>query len=1195
MNENGSISKNLMLELHEKASRREGDLSREFSFISSWGRMASQPTGQSLLVWLLFCVFFVTTLPGQGLTGQISGSVRDSTGKAVVGAGVALTNTLTRQNRQVPTNQIGDFVFTEVLPGGFTLSVESPGFSRFEQKGIVLSANERLVLDPIALALGKISEVVSVEANLAPLQTESAERSALLDSHQLTELALKGRDYLGMLQLLPGIVDTASTSREAPGLNTLQGLYFNGTRQGSLNLTLDGISTMDTGGGTGPYFEPSIDAVAEVKVLLTNYQAEYGRSSGGTITTVTKSGTRDFHGGAYYYFRNEDLNADEFFNNLKGIPRPRYRYNYPGYFAGGPVLVPGTNFNQHRDKLFFFWSEEFLRRAYPTAISYQTFPTALERQGNFSQSVDQNGQLIVIKDPSNGVPFPGNIVPANRIDPNGQALLNLFPQPNAADPTHTYNYAVQNTIDQPRNDQVLRLDWNLSPKNQFYARGIKDHEDKEGGFGWVLSSPAWPQLPIDYNISSEGLVSTLIHTFGPTRVNELTFGVNRGYATAGPLSQTALAANSRAALHLNLPQFFPGSNPLNVVPNTTFGGVPDAPQLNLDQRFPYFGANDTWEISDNYSQVRGSHNLKFGTYVDYSSKNIQLSTFFNGQFAFDRDANNPLDTGYAFSNALVGSVDSYTESTAHPAAHGRDTSVEWYAEDSWRLAKRFTLDAGVRFYWLHPTSSAGNQLAAFDPSTYQASRQPPLIQPYIDPSNGKRVGRDPLTGQIVPAVKIGSFSTAAGTPNQGMKLYNERVLQNPPIQLAPRIGFAWDVFGNGRTAVRSGFGIFYDRFPQNQITQLVQSPPLVNTPTANYTTIASLLSTPLSLSPNNVFGIQNDYRPPAVYSWSFGLQQNVGFNTALEIAYVGDVARHGMQVRDLNANTYGTNFLPASIDPTVSGNKPLPANFLRPVAGFGDISYMEFASNSNYNALQVHVSRRFSSRLTFNLSYTWSKALNIADTSSSAVNPVLNYDSRNYGPAVFDRRQALDIGYVYVLPSFSRYWDNKFTRTALNGWEFTGIASFISGPPTAIAYSFVTATDVTGGSGIGLDSRVDLTCNPNLPGGDRSFVRSFNTGCESAPAKAELGIGNASKYPLVGPGVENLDMSLFKNFKLGANETRRLQFRLETYNTLNHAQFTSVDASARFDSTGKQVNQEFGQYIASAPARRVVLGLKLYF
>lgn len=1137
----------------------------------------------------------VPAIYAQGLTGQISGSVRDPAGREIWGIGVTLTNSETTQVRESATNDDGGFIFPELLPGIYALTVEASGFKRFEQTSIILTANERLVLNPVVLVLGQMNETVSVQANVTPLQTESAERSALVDARQLQELSLKGRDYLGMLQLLPGIVDTASTSREAPGLNALQGLYFSGNRQGTINLTLDGISTMDTGGGTGPYFEPSIDAIAEVRVLQTNYQSEYGRTSGGTINTVTKSGGRAFHGGAYYYFRNEALNANEFFNNLQGIARPLYRYNYPGYFIGGPIILPGTKFNRERNKLFFFWSEEFLKRDYPTSLSYQTFPTALERQGNFSQTVDQNGVQIPIKDPSNGAAFARNIVPLDRIDKNGQTLLNIFPLPNAVDLKHAYNYIAQNTIEQPRDDQVLRVDWNVSPATQFYARGIGDHESKQGGFGWVLASAAWPQLPIDYKIKSEGFVGTLIHTFSSSKVNELTFGVNRGFATAGALTQAGLAGNSRTALHLDIPQFYPGSNPLNVVPNATFGGLSNAPQLNIDQRFPYFGANDVWEYSDNYSQIVGEHNLKAGIYVDHAAKNLQLSTFFNGTFAFDRDVNNPLDTGYAFSNALLGTVDSYTESNQHPAAHARDTNVEWNIQDTWKLTRRFTIDAGLRFYWIRPTLDAGLQLAAFDPNTYRAGQQPPLIQPYINPENGQRVGRDPVTGQLLPAVKIGSFSPNAGVPNQGMKIYNETVLKTPPIQVAPRVGFAWDVFGDGGTAVRAGFGVFYDRFPQNQVNQLVQSPPLVNTPTANYTTISNLLATRLSLSPGSVFGIQNDYKPPAVYNWSFGIQREIGFNTVLDVAYVGDVARHNMQIRDLNATAYGTNFLASSIDPTLSGNRPLPANFLRPIQGFSSIQYMEFASNSNYHALQVRAGRRLSSRLTFNLSYTWSKVLDVADKESSAVNPVLDFNSRNYGPASYDRRHALVINYVLSLPSLSRIFDSGITRQLFNGWEVSSIASFISGAPTSINYSFVTAADVTGASGAGIDSRVDLVCNPNLASGERTFSRAFKTACVQAPTKAELGIGNASKFPIVGPGTEDFDISLFKNFRLGDNESRRLQVRFETFNTFNHTQFTAIDTNARFDTRGAQVNQQFGQYIAAAPARRLVLGIKVYF
>jgi hypothetical protein len=1138
--------------------------------------------------------FILSVLPAasQGLTGQISGTIRDSTGKPVLHAAVLLENSETGQRRQTLTNEEGQFVLAEVLPGAFTLTAEAVGFKRFQQD-ILLSASERLVLKAIDLEIGAVSEIVKVEAAAAQLQVESAERSGLVDSHQMQELSLKGRDYLATLKLLPGVYDANNATREAPGGSTLQGIFINGNRQGSLNLTLDGISTMDTGGGTGPYLQASIDAVAEVKVLTGNYQAEYGRSSGGTINTVTKSGTRAFHGGAYYYLRNEALNANDFFANRQHLPRSPYRFNYPGYFVGGPVLIPGTHFNRNRQKLFFFWSEEFLPRTVPTVVTFQTFPTALERQGDFSQTVDQNGRLIPIRDPSTNSPFPGNVVPSNRISPAGQALLKLFPQPNTVDPTHTYDYVFQAALQQPRNDQILRIDWNISPGTQFYARGVKDFQAIRGGFGFALGSPSWPQLPISYEIHGQGIVATLIHTFNPRTVNELTFGVNRGLQTVSPLNAAALSANQRTSLGVNLPQFFPQANPSNLVPNATFGGVPDAPQLNVDQRYPYFGANNVWQYSDNLSQVRGKHSAKLGIYIDQSRKNFQLASAFNGAFAFDRDANNPLDTGYAFSNAILGSVDSYTESTQHPVVHARDTNIEWYAQDAWRVTRRLTLDMGMRFYWINPTSSADTQLATFDASAYRAGEQPPLIRPYLDPATGARVGRDPITGQTLPAVKIGSFSTAAGTPNQGMQIYQTKLMTTPPIQLAPRFGVAWDVFGNGKTAIRGGFGIFYDRFPQNQVGQFLVEPPLVNTPTVNYTSIANLLSAPLSLSPNNVFGIQQNFKPPAVYNWSFGIQQSVGAGSVLDVAYVGDVARHGMQYRDLNATAYGTNFLASSLDPTLTGGRPLPPNFLRPFLGYGSIQYMEFASNSNYNALQVQLTRRLSTRLTFHLSYTWSKTLDVADTPLSAVNPVLDYGNRNYGPASFDRRQNLAINYVLALPSMSKFWSNRFSRQALDGWELSGILSFISGAPQPINYSFVTATDVTGASGVGIDSRVDLSCNPNLAAGDRSIYRGFDTTCVHPPTKAGLGIGNASKYPIVGPGVNNFDISLYKNFRFG--ESRRAQFRLETYNTFNHAQFTALDNNARFDASGNQVNQQLGQYTATAPARRVVLGLKIYF
>ncbi len=415
------------------------------------------------------------SLLGQGLTGQISGTVTDPSGGAVANSAVQLTSIQTSQTRSTNTDNDGRFVFPELLPGNYSITIQNAGFKKYEQTGISVTATERVTLPAISLQLGAVSETVSVTGQTAAVQTESSERAGLITSREMQEISLKGRSYIGTTRLLPGVIDTAN--RESPGWNDLVGININGTRAGSIDLNLDGITSLDTGSLTGPYLAPSIDAVAEVKVLLSNYQAEYGRSSGGTINTVIKSGTRDLHGGAYYFLRNEDLNANEWNNNRNGLPRPRYRFNNPGYFIGGPVLLPGVRFNRNRDKLFFFWSQDFLPLTIPSTASTKTFPTALERAGNFSQSG------VTIIDPNSRAPLPGNIVPANRIDPNGQKLLNLLPLPNTVGPGGQYNWTAVSINKQPRRDSVLRVDYNISQNTTFYVRLIQDYQASQGGWG----------------------------------------------------------------------------------------------------------------------------------------------------------------------------------------------------------------------------------------------------------------------------------------------------------------------------------------------------------------------------------------------------------------------------------------------------------------------------------------------------------------------------------------------------------------------------------------------------------------------------------------------------------------------------------------------------------------------------------------
>jgi hypothetical protein len=1141
----------------------------------------------------------------QGLTGQISGSLTDSQGGVVSSARVEVINEETAQSRVVTSDGEGNFVVTQLLPGTYSLFVTASGFKRFEQKGIILAANERFVVRKVTLEIGEMNQTVTVTAEAPNVQTQSAERGGLISEEQIQGISLKGRDYLGLVRLLPGVVDTAN--REAPGWNNLVGVTVNGSRGGTLNLTLDGVSSLDTGSQLGPYLAPGLDAIGEIKVLLTNYQAEYGRSSGGTINVVIKNGTRDFHGGGFYFKRHEQFNANGFFNNRDNLEKPRYRFNYWGGHIGGPVIIPGTGFNKNRDKLFFFWSQEYLPRIFPTRIGNLTFPTELERNGDFSKI------STVIRDPLTGQQFRDpsratadnpqglNIIPLNRIDANGQKLLNIFPLPNATAPA--FNTVFQSSVDQPRREELLRVDWNIGSKTTFYARGIQNYEAFKGDFNFVLASNIWPQFPIKYQIESRGLVSTLIHTFNPTLTNELTFGVNRALQTVNPLNQAGLDRNDRVNLGLTLPQFFPAINPLNLVPNATFGGViQNAPQLNIEQRFPFFGTNNIWNWSDNLSKVWGSHNLKAGFYLEYTTRNAARAAAFNGTFSFDNNTNNPLNAGHPFANALIGVVNSYTEADGKLNGHARYKNIEWFLQDNWKVNKRLTLDYGLRFYYIQPTISAGDNLAYFDLRLYDASKQPRLMEPFcqnnVNPCSGaNRVARDPVTGLILPSVKIGTFAPGSGTPFQGMRVLEESVLNSPGINLGPRVGFAYDIFGDGKTSLRGGIGVFYDRFNDDQVLQLVEAPPNVITATANFTTIKDLLATPLSVSPAGVFAVQTDFDSPAVYNFSLGVQRDIGYNTVIDVAYVGSLARHLLHRRSINSVPYGARFLQSSIDQTVSGGAtPLPDNFLRPFSGYGDINLIEFASNSNYHSLQVQANRRFSSNLSFGLSYTWSKAMDLVDGNNNNINPFIDPRVRNYGKAGFDRTHIFTINYIYKLPGLSKYWDNALARTVFDGWELSGNTSFISGAPLGIGYGLSPGADLVGGSGAGLDSRVVLTGDPNLPKDQRTLTRHFDTSAVRMPSRAEFGVGNAPKDPIRGPGVNNWDISVFKNFRIGGENGVSMQYRLEMYNAFNHTQFDAVDTTAQFNpNTGAQTNARFGAYTTARDSRRIVMGLKLNF
>jgi len=1126
---------------------------------------------------------------GQSISGTITGTVADPSHAVVVGAKVTLIAETTDTQRETITDEAGGFSFNLVQPGSYTLVVESAGFKTFRRANMALTANERLPVE-VALEIGAPSETVRVEAQGAAVQTASAERSGLVNASQLSSLQLKGRDFMGLLRLLPGVTDT--NARDSPTNNSLTGVSIQGGREGTYNLTLDGVTNLDTGSNTGPYFEPSMDAIAEVKVLLTNYQAEYGRNSGASINVIMKYGGKEFHGSGYYYKRNEALNANSFFNNFSGRPRDRYRYDLYGFTAGGPAYIPGK-FNRNRDKLFLFYSEEIAPQRVPNPISFVTMPTALERQGDFSQTRNSDGSRVVIQDAAAHVPYPGNVIPTSQINPNGQAILKIFPLPNVTSPTLQYNYAVQTTLNRPRHVEMLRMDYAINSTTTFYWRGIQSRERFEGTAGIVGYSANWPQIPELYNLQGRGFVANLTKLFSSRTVNEFVFGVNRGAQSRNTLNAESRAANQRSKVGLStLGKFNPGNNFLDIIPNATFGGVPNAANLALDPKFPFLATNNMWTYTDNLSHALGPHMLKLGIYFTPVARNTRRESIFNGAFDFSRNTNSPLDTGWAWANALTGSFASYTESNSMSFARGRLYNLEWYAQDSWKVHKKLSVELGIRFYLIPPNHTAENNIAAFVPERFNTGNIPLLYQPAI--VSGQRVAINPLNGSTASAPLIGALIPGTGDFFNGIVVasqdssYPRGLMNNRGVQYAPRIGFAYDVFGNGRTAIRSGFGIFYDRIQGDQTYNLVQNPPLRLTPIVYYNNFNTYLQSSGSVFPNIVMGLSRSGELPNVMNWSFGVQHALGFGTVIDVAYVGSAARHLMVQRNINATPYGANFASQNQDQT-SPAKPLPSTFFRPYIGYADIQYYEFSSSSNYNALQMQVNRRFARSLQYGVSWTWSKAMDFADGNFSNVANVAPVRVWNYGKAGFDHTHNLVFSFTWDLPKLGQRWNNAVVKGAFDGWQLSGITSFVSGVPLGIGLSTTDGADIPGG---GDGARVVVLTNPILPKGERSFTRYFNTDAFGRPAKGTF--GNASKDVIRGPGTNNWDLSMLKSFPL-KSEARRLQLRGELYNAWNHTQFSSLDTTAQFTPDGKQVNARFGQPIGARPARQMQMSLRFTF
>jgi hypothetical protein len=1140
-------------------------------------------------------------LSAQTVTGSISGTVVDAQGAVIPGASLRLVSDSTGALRAATSNGRGDFAFDALPPDSYTLSVELEGFKKYEQRNVHVEPSDRLSVGQIPLDLGAASEVVTVIASGAKVQTVSSERSGIITSEQIDHLTVVNRDFSVLASLQPGVV--YNPGAEAQSFSSSSQFNVNGGRAGQNNITIDGIPT-ENSNGTGVNTFQSWDSISQVKVLTSSFQAEFGRKPGAAIQAVTKSGTLNYHGAAYWYQRNEAFNALGAFNKAPGSPNPPYRFTTAGANVGGPAYIPGLA-RRGQQKLFFFFNEEQQRELRPLDQRRVTVPTLLERHGDFSRSANpyirdpakaalpcsaptatrpaQTDGCFQAVDPGTGQPKLG-LIPQNVIDPRMEAYLNLLPAPNHVG--GGYNYQVQESLQIPKHTETARIDFVATPATTFYS--VLNHWwDDEQGFAVPAGNANWGWLPSEYNPISRTINLSATHIFGHTLFFESSFSGSR-WTEGNQPQQRYLDARNRALTGVTLPQFHPENNPLNLVPQAAFTGISMPANPTIENRFPITGTETVISWSGVLTKTAGSHLVKAGVFFEHWNQLKGVNGNFTGTYDFASNNSNYTtalgNTGNPYANALLGNFFSYTESTTRPPLDNRYNGLEWYVQDNWKASPRLTLDLGLRMGVAQPFHSPRGQEAGFVPTLFDPAQAVSLYTRATAPNAA-------VIGAIVPNAGNPLNGTVARTLTPS---YPPGLRDLGGVTIAPRLGFAFDPAGHGTTAIRGGFGLFYDmRERDNFYVNLYKNPPLQLNPVIEFANVRTLLNANNFSFPSLTSGFQRDRQMPSVMNVSIGIQHEIGLKTVLDVAYVGAFASHLLWRRNLNAIPLGTTLNPA--------NSGVPSQFFRPFIGYGDILYSEYAATSNYNSLQAMVSRRFAQNLQFSVAYTLSRALDYADTETNQVinAQVFGVSPRayDYGVAGFDHTHILKGSWTWELPRLRQAWTSGVMKALLDDWTWSGIATLQSGAPQTVALDNVTIIDATGSHSFNATAwsgsptqgaRVNVVNNT----GD------VNTMVLAPPPQGTL--GNAGKFLFRAPWLNNWDMGLFKRIPLPTARWK-LFFRVEAYNVFNRTNFTTTETRARFtiDTTSgtsvTQTNPAFGTFTAAYPKRRLQLALRLAF
>ncbi len=1141
-----------------------------------------------LVILALAFLCLSSTVMAQDAT--LVGTVTDPSGAAVPNVKITVTHLETSLVHTAVTNDSGQYVLPELKIGHYDATAEASGFKVAEQKGVVLQVGDRARLD-FQMQLGGAQETVTVEANAIRIQSDSGEQSNVITGQQISQIAVAGRSMYQLAALTPGASSAIGTGGMSSGeVNTPVGgdasVEFNGMRQNHNIYLLDGGEDDDRGGAGGMSIAPSSDAIAEFRALTSNYSADYGLSSGGTMTMVLKSGSSTLHASAWEFNRNDALDARGFFNPA---PQPvaELRLNVFGFNVGGPVTL-GKFYNRDRKKTFFFYNMEWRRLIQGSITNGQPVPDPTTYGGNFSgltkailvPGADQVSAGVLAQNCPGGVlpagvvqgkAFPGNVIPSCMISPNSTALLSagIFPAPTSAN--NIFNGAA--TAPTNLKEEIVRIDHNFTSKFSVFGHFIAEQVSQ----GFPISQWSGANVPTVGDTFGNPSYSAVVHAtyaISPNLLNEIAFNYNGNRINIVPFAAAGLTSLALPAAYDSAnSRIFTGANNLNRIPNIDLKGSTGT-QFEVSS-WPWKNVADDYQLRDDLSITKGAHQIKTGFGWALYKKTQDLFGQTQGGFNFDGTF-----TGNDFADFLLGDAKSYQELAVQDAGQWNNVSWSAYVQDNWRVNRKLTLNLGVRWDGVPHTYEANDRMGNFYPSLYNPANTA-LLNPdgTINPAS-PGLGTSP--NPILAGVPL--YLNGIGIPEQNG--VPKGLVNNHWANFGPRLGFAYDVTGSGKMVVRGGFGIMYERIQGNDMYNAGPNIPFsfqVNTPgpvefVNPSLSLATGTAAALPINPATITGLAiNEYKQPASYQWSIGIQRQLSSRSVLSVAYVGNTNRF--------QNDYRENNLPneSALAPIINGIAGANYNTAAglPFPGFHSINLSTNEANSHYNSLQIDLSSQVGKDLTLRAFYTLSRTIdpgagNGGQDLQNVSNPYAGW-LYDVGPGGYDRTHNASVNFIYDLPIF-RHSEHRFIKSALGGWEVSGIVTITSGLPIN--------PQLTGGqSGNALpnaNNRPDQVASVSYP---HTVGEWFSTSSFALPAVGAF--GDAGHNSLRGPGRDNWNISLFKSFVLSETRGSRLELRVESFNTWNHTEFNQV-------SNGLG-SSNFGQVTSAFDPRVFQLGGKIYF